>query len=75
LLDVDDRQPRLTSVTSELRRMKDLLSASIDIFVRDSDEGKHLFEEIKPQLLEDLQVKLWLARHLPTLTRVNGHTH
>jgi hypothetical protein len=28
--------------------MKDLLSAPIDILVRDSDEVKHLFEEIKP---------------------------
>jgi hypothetical protein len=28
--------------------MKDLLFALIDILVRDSDEVKHLFEEIKP---------------------------
>jgi hypothetical protein len=26
---------------------------------------KHLFEEIKPRLLEVLQIKLWPARHLP----------
>jgi chromosome segregation ATPase len=65
LLDVDDQQPRSTSVTSQLRRMKDLLSAPIDILVRDSDEVKHLFEEIKPQLPEVLQIKLWPARHLP----------
>jgi chromosome segregation ATPase len=45
--------------------MKDLLSAPIDILVQDSDEVKHLFEEIKPQLLEVLQIKLWLAGHLP----------
>jgi hypothetical protein len=45
--------------------MKDLLSALIDILVRDSDEVKHLFEEIKPQLLEVLQIKLWPAWHLP----------
>jgi hypothetical protein len=45
--------------------MKDLLSAPIDILVRDSDEVKHLFEEIKPQLPEDLQIKLWPAKHLP----------
>jgi hydroxyacyl-ACP dehydratase HTD2-like protein with hotdog domain len=38
--------------------MKDLLSALIDILVRDSDEAKHLFEEIKPQLPEVLQIKL-----------------
>jgi hypothetical protein len=45
--------------------MKDLLSAPIDILVRDSDEVKHLFEEIKPQLPEVLQIKLWPAGHLP----------
>jgi hypothetical protein len=44
--------------------MKDLLSTPIDILVRDSDEVKHLFEEIKPQLLEVLQTKLWPAGHL-----------
>jgi hypothetical protein len=45
--------------------MKDLLSAPIDILVRNSDEVKHLFEEIKPQLPEVLQIKLWPAGHLP----------
>jgi hypothetical protein len=45
--------------------MKDLLSAPIDILVRDSDEVKHLFEEIKPQLPEVLQIKLWPVGHLP----------
>jgi hypothetical protein len=48
LLDVDGQQPRSTSVASQLRRMKNLLSAPIDILVRDSDDVKHLFEEIKP---------------------------
>jgi hypothetical protein len=52
---------------SQLQRMKDLLSAPIDILVWDSDEVKHLFEEIKPQLLEVLQIKLWPAGHLPFL--------
>jgi hypothetical protein len=59
LLDVDDQQPPSTSVVSQLRCMKDLLSAPIDILVWDSDEVKHLFEEIKPQLLEVLQIKLY----------------
>jgi hypothetical protein len=45
--------------------MKDLLSAPIDILVQDSDEVKHLFEEIKPQLSEVLQIKLWPVGHLP----------
>jgi hypothetical protein len=45
--------------------MKDLLSTPIDTLVQDSDEMKHLFEEIQPQLPEVLQIKLWPARHLP----------
>jgi hypothetical protein len=45
--------------------MKDLLSAPIDILARDSDEVKHLFEEIKPQLPKVLQIKLWPGRYLP----------
>jgi hypothetical protein len=45
--------------------MKDLLSALIDILVWDSDEVKHIFEEIKPQLPEVLQIKLWPTGHLP----------
>jgi hypothetical protein len=58
LLDVDDQQLRSTSVASQLQRMKDLLSAPISILVHDSNEVKHLSEEIKPQLLEVLQIKL-----------------
>jgi hypothetical protein len=42
--------------------MKDLLSASIDTLVQDSDEVKHLFEEIKHQLPEVLQIKLILPK-------------
>jgi hypothetical protein len=45
--------------------MKDLLSAPIDILVWESDEVKYLFEEIKPQLPEVLQIKLCPAGHLP----------
>jgi predicted nuclease with TOPRIM domain len=45
--------------------MKDLLFAPIDTLVQDSDEMKHRLEEIQPQLPEVLQIKLWLARHLP----------
>jgi sulfur transfer protein SufE len=50
---------------SQLRRMKDLLSAPIDTMVQDSGEMKHLFEEIQPQLPKVLQIKLWPAGHLP----------
>jgi DNA repair exonuclease SbcCD ATPase subunit len=45
--------------------MKDLLSAPIDTLAQDSDEMKHLFEEIQTQLPEVLQIKLWPAGHLP----------
>jgi hypothetical protein len=45
--------------------MKDLLSAMIDTLVQDSDEMKHLFEEIQPQLPEVFQIKLWPVEHLP----------
>jgi hypothetical protein len=65
LLDVDGQQPQQTGVAGQLRRMKDLLSGPIDTLVQDSDEMKHLFEEIKPQLSEVLQIKLWPAGHLP----------
>jgi hypothetical protein len=44
--------------------MKDLLSALIDTLVQHSNEVKHLFEEIKPHLLEVLQIKLWPVGHL-----------
>jgi hypothetical protein len=50
---------------NQIRRMKDMLSASIDTLVQDSDEMKHLLEEIQPQLPEVMQIKLWLAGHLP----------
>jgi chromosome segregation ATPase len=63
--DVDDQQPQSIGVVSQLQRMKDLLSALIDTLVHYSDEVKHLFEEIKPQLPEVLQIKLWPAGHLP----------
>jgi hypothetical protein len=65
LLDIDDQQSQPTGVASQLRRMKDLLSALVDTLVQDSDEMKHLFEEIQPQLPEVLQIKLWLVGHLP----------
>jgi hypothetical protein len=55
--------------------MKDLLSTPIDTLVQDSDEVKHLFEEIKPQLPEVLQIKLWSARHLPFFQANVEKTH
>jgi chaperonin cofactor prefoldin len=63
--DVDDQQPQPAGVVSQLQHMNDLLSAPIDTLVQDSDEVKHRFEEIKPQLPKVLQIKLWPAGHLP----------
>jgi hypothetical protein len=63
--DVDDQQSQPTGVASQLLRMKDLLSTLIDTLILDSDKVKHFFEEIKPQLPEVLQIKLWPAGHLP----------
>jgi hypothetical protein len=65
LLDLDDQQLQPTGVMNQLQHMKDLLSALIDTLVQDSDEMKHLLEEIQPQLPEVLQIKLWPAEHLP----------
>jgi hypothetical protein len=65
LLDVEDQQLQPTGIVNQLRHMKDLLSAPIDTLVQDSNEMKHLLEEIQPQLLEVLQIKLWPAGHLP----------
>jgi hypothetical protein len=65
ILEVDDHQPQPTGVTSQLLRIKDLLSAPIDTLVQDSNEVRQILEEIKPQLLEILQLKLWPTGHLP----------
>jgi hypothetical protein len=65
LVDVDDQQLQPIGVVNQLRHMKDLLSAPINTLVQDSDEMKHLLAEIQPQLLEVLQIKLWLVEDLP----------
>jgi chromosome segregation ATPase len=65
IFEVDDHQPQPTGVTSQLHRIKYLLSAPIDALVQDSDEVKQILEEIKPQLLEVLQIKLWPTGHVP----------
>jgi hypothetical protein len=64
-LDVDDQQLQPTGIVNQLQHMKDLLSALIDTLVQDSDEMKHLLEEIQPRLPEVLEIKLWPAGHLP----------
>jgi hypothetical protein len=75
LLEVDDQQLQLTGNVNQLQHMKDLLSTPIDTLVQDSDEMKHLLEEIQPQLPEVLQIKLWSARHLPFFQAKVEKTH
>jgi hypothetical protein len=55
--------------------MKDMFSAPIDTLVQDSNEMKHLLEEIQPQLPEVLQIKLWPAGHLPFFQAKVEKTH
>jgi hypothetical protein len=64
ILEVDDHQPQPTGVASQLLRIKDLLSAPIDTLVQESDEVRQILEDIKPQLPEILQLKLWPTGHL-----------
>jgi hypothetical protein len=45
--------------------MKSLLSAPIDALVQDSDTVRQILEEIRSQLPEILQIKLWPTGHLP----------
>jgi hypothetical protein len=65
ILEVDDPQPDSTRAASQLLRVKDLLSASIDALVQDSSAIRQILEEINSQLLVALQIKLWLTGHLP----------
>jgi hypothetical protein len=65
ILEVDDHQPQPTGVASQVLRIKELLSAPIDTLVQDSNEVRQILEEIKPQLPEILQLKLWPTGHLP----------
>jgi hypothetical protein len=62
---VDDHQPQPTGVASHLLHIKGQLSAPIDALVRDSNAVRQILEEIQPQLLEALQIKLWPTGHLP----------
>jgi hypothetical protein len=59
ILEVDDHQPQPTGVAGQLLRIKGLLSVPIDALVQDSDGVRQILEKIRPQLPEDLQIKLW----------------
>ena len=53
------------NMSHQLRLIKDFLSAPITTLVDDSSNIKNIFEQIEPQLLEPLQIKLWSASNLP----------
>jgi chromosome segregation ATPase len=65
ILEVHDRQQDSTGVTSQLLRVKGLLSTPIDTLVQDSGAVRQILEEIKSQLPKVLQIKLWPTGHLP----------
>jgi hypothetical protein len=76
IIEVDDPQQDLTSVASQLLRVKGLLSAPIDALVQDSSAVRKILEEIKYQLPAVLQIKLWPTGHLPFFrTRVEQARH
>jgi len=53
------------NLSHQLRLIRDFLSAPVTAQVDDSSNIKNIFEQIEPQLLEPLQIKLWLASNLP----------
>ena len=61
----EPQQQQPIDLTNQLQRINSLLSAPIGTLVNDSEEIKHILEQIEPQLPESLQVKLWPAGHLP----------
>jgi hypothetical protein len=62
--EVQSQQQPIT-ITNQLQKIKDLLSAPITALVGDSSEIKNIFEQIESQLPEPLQIKLWPASNLP----------
>ncbi|KAK1676987.1 hypothetical protein QYE76_037835 [Lolium multiflorum] len=58
-------EPIPSTVRGPLQRLKDLLSASTETLIEDSEEAKGILEDIQPHLPMTLQVKLWPAVTLP----------
>ncbi|KAK1604056.1 hypothetical protein QYE76_027729 [Lolium multiflorum] len=54
-------EPSPSTVHGPLQRLKDLLSASTETLIENSEEAKGIFEDIRPHLPMTLQVKLWPA--------------
>jgi chromosome segregation ATPase len=65
ILEVNDYQQDSSGVASQLLRVKGLLSAPIDALVQDSGAVSQILKEIRSQLPEVLQIRLWPAGHLP----------
>jgi hypothetical protein len=65
ILEINDHQQDSTGIASQLLRVKSLLSAPIDALVQDSNTVRQILEEIRSQLPEILQIKLWPTGHLP----------
>ncbi|KAK1642904.1 hypothetical protein QYE76_060709 [Lolium multiflorum] len=54
-------EPSPSTVHGPLQRLKDLLSASTETLIENSEEAKGILEDIQPHLPMTLQVKLWPA--------------
>jgi chromosome segregation ATPase len=54
-------EPIPSTVRGPLQRLKDLLSASTETLIENSEEAKGILEDIQPHLPMTLQVKLWPA--------------
>ncbi|KAK1685374.1 hypothetical protein QYE76_046222 [Lolium multiflorum] len=54
-------EPDVSTVRGPLQRLKDLLSASTETLIENSEEAKGILEDIQPHLPMTLQVKLWPA--------------
>jgi hypothetical protein len=55
--------------------MEGLLSTPIDALVQDSGAVRQILEEIRSQLPEVLQIRLWLTGHLPFYRARVGQAH
>jgi hypothetical protein len=65
ILEINNHQQDSIGIASQLLRVKGLLLALIDALVQDSDAMRQILEEIRSQLSEVLQIKLWPTGHLP----------
>jgi hypothetical protein len=62
--EAEAESPQPTEIAGRLNRIKELLSAPIEVLVQTSDEVKQVLDEVRTQLSEALLIKLWPAGHL-----------